>query len=79
MIVFSLYVNMLFDIVSLRGVGVLTCVINLETRDIWSLSYVRIMVPTCHNSDVLCWGCGPSVWAASGMGHWSKEMTKISC
>ena len=52
---YVLYVcGMLFDMVGLRGVGVLTCMINPEAWDIWSLSYVRIMVPTCHNSDVLC-------------------------
>jgi len=32
-----------------KGVGVLTCMINPEARDIWSLPYVQIMVPTCHN------------------------------
>jgi len=25
---------------------------NPEARDIWSLPYVQIMVPTCHNLDV---------------------------
>jgi len=44
-----------------KGVGVITCMINPKTWDIWSLSYVRIMVPTYQNSDVLCWG----VWAFS--------------
>ena len=44
--------EILFDVVGLRGVRVLTCMTNPEARDIWSLPYVRIMVPTCHNSDV---------------------------
>ena len=72
MLMCYLHVDMLFDMVGLRRVAVLTCMINPEARDIWSLPYVRIMVPTCHNSDVLYWGCGPSICAASGMGHWSK-------
>ena len=56
-----MYVKTLFDLVGLRGVGVLTCMTNPEARDIWSLPYVRIMVPTCHNSDVF----GLRVWALS--------------
>ena len=47
-----MYVKTLFDLVGLRGVRVLTCMTNPEARDIWSLPYVRIMIPTCHNSDV---------------------------
>jgi len=47
-----MYVKTLFDLVGLRRVGVLTCMTNPEARDIWSLPYVRIMVPTCQNSDV---------------------------
>ena len=48
-----MYVKVLFVMVGLRGeVGVLTCMTNPEAQDIWSLPYVRIMVPTCHNSDV---------------------------
>jgi len=52
MVMLCMYVKILFDMVGLRGVGVLTCMTNPEARDIWSLPYVRIMVPTCHNSDV---------------------------
>jgi len=48
-----LYMNVLFDMNGLWAVGVLTCMINLETQDIWSLPYVRIMVPICYDSDVL--------------------------
>jgi len=47
-----MYVKILFDMIGLRGVGVLMCMTNPEARDIWSLPYVQIMVPTCHNSDV---------------------------
>ena len=49
-----MYVEILLDMVGLRGVGVLMCMISPEARDIWSLPYLRIMVPTCHNSDVFC-------------------------
>ena len=52
MVMLYMYVKILFDMVGLRGVGVLTCMTNPEARDIWSLPYVRIMVPTCQNSDV---------------------------
>jgi len=52
MVMLCMYVKTLFDLVGLRGVGVLTCMTNPEARDIWSLPYVRIMIPTCHNSDV---------------------------
>ena len=51
--VYALYVcESIVVMVGLRGAGVLTCMTNPEARDIWSLPYVRIMVPTCHNSDV---------------------------
>jgi len=44
-----LYVDVLFDMNSLRGIGVLTCMINLKTSNIWSLPYVRIIIPTYHD------------------------------
>jgi len=28
-------------------------------------------IPACLDSNVFYWGCGPSVWAASDMGHWN--------
>jgi len=40
MCVLCMYLNMLFDMVGLKGAGVLTCMINLKVRDIWSLPYV---------------------------------------
>ena len=50
---YALYVcEILFVMFGLRGAGVLTCMTNPEAQDIWLLPYVRIMVPTCQNSDV---------------------------
>ena len=60
----------------LKGVGVLTCMINPEPRDIWSLPYVQIMAPACHNSDMLFGSVGPQyellvVWD-TGVREWLK-------
>ena len=40
-----MYVKTLFDLVGLRGVGVLTCMTNPEARDIWSLPYFGLWYP----------------------------------
>ena len=45
--------------IGLRGVGVLTCMNNLEARDIWSLPYIWIMYPNAIIRMCSARGVGP--------------------